>query len=113
MGKIKVSEKDIQSFILDYLNNFGFFWRNNTVGVYNQYKKVYMKNNKLLKGVPDILGVYKGRFMAIECKSSNVKKMSEDQEKFKDNFEKMGGLFYMANDIDNFISWFNKIRLYE
>jgi hypothetical protein len=111
MAKIKISEKDIQSFILKYLNNFGFFWRNNTTGIYDPHKKCFRKNNQLLKGVPDILGVYLGRFIAIECKSSSVKKLSDDQEIFRIDFEKRGGIFYMANDIDDFVDWFDCIKV--
>lgn len=109
--KIKISEKDIQSFVLDYLCRHGFFWRNNTTGIYDPSKACFRKNKSQLNGVPDILGVYNGRFVAVECKSGSVKKLSEDQEEFRLNFEKQGGIFYMANDIDEFIKWFEEIKM--
>ena len=104
----KIAEKDIQKFILDYLlaSKKGHFWRNNTVGVFDPTRKQFRKNAGQEKGIADILGVCKGRFVAIECKASNVKKLREDQEIFKNNIEACGGIFYLANDIDNFIAWF-------
>lgn len=106
--KVKISESDIQKTALEFLNIYGFFWRNNTTGIYNPYKKCFMKNGQMLKGVPDILGIFKGKFIAVECKASNVKKLSEDQEIFRNNFEARGGVFYLCNDIDSLISWFSE-----
>ncbi len=110
--KQKISEADIQTFILDFLttSRIGYFWRNNTVGVYDPTRCIYRKNKKQEKGIPDILGVMCGRFIAIECKSSTVKKLSDDQEKFKEQFERSDGIFYMANDIDAFRIWIKELK---
>lgn len=107
-----MSENEIQKFILNYLQVMGrgYFWRNNTVGVFDPVKKFYRKNPSQEKGVADILGVIDGRFIAIECKASGFNKLREDQKKFKQKFEKSGGIFYLANNIDEFINWFNLIK---
>lgn len=106
--KQKLPEKEIQKFILDYLLTCrnGYFWRNNTVGVFDPTRKQFRKNAQQEKGVADILGIFNGKFIAIECKASGIKTLRPDQENFKERFEKSGGIFYLANDIDEFIKWF-------
>ena len=108
MKKTILKENEIQSFILDFLKikKTGLFWRNNTVGVYDPTRNIYRKNSNQLKGVPDILGILRGKFIAIECKRGDIKKLSADQELFKEEFENNGGIFYLANDIDKFRFWF-------
>ena len=89
MPKQKLSEKEIQKWILDYLlaNRIGFFWRNNTVGVYDPTRKCYRKNKSQVNGIPDILGILYGQFVAIECKKQGRKVLDENQKIFKDKFE--------------------------
>lgn len=111
MEKQKLTEKEIQNFVLDYLNanRLGYFWRNNTVGVYDPRTQGY-RRNKNEKGVPDILGVLEGRFIAIECKSQGRNVLGENQEKFKERFERQGGIFYLANDVNSFVIWVQELK---
>lgn len=104
-----MSESEIQDFVLQYLQTHrkGFFWRNNTTGVWDPVRKVFRKNNNL-KGVSDIIGVMNGKAIFIECKST-IGKLSKDQKIFREMVEKNGGIFYVANDINNFINWYKQL----
>jgi len=67
------SEKEIENAILDYLALVPGFeaWKVDTVGVYDAQKGVRRKRSSKhrYKGVPDIIGFYKGRFWAVEVKT--------------------------------------------
>jgi len=65
-----MKESQIQNAILEFLLYNGVFcWRSNNVPVYDQTAKRYRRMPKFsLKGVADILGIYKGRPLAIEVK---------------------------------------------
>jgi penicillin-binding protein-related factor A (putative recombinase) len=54
------------------------------------------------KGVPDILGIYKGRFLGIEVKTATGK-VSPEQEKFLENIRKSGGIGFVARSLDDVI----------
>ena len=101
-------EKDIENLILEYLSYLpdGFFWKNNSTGIYDAVKGTF-RNNKnpwIINGVADILGVYKGKFVAIEVKRPGGI-TSDDQQIFIDRIIKEGGLagvatnLYEVNDI--------------
>ena len=47
------------------------------------------------KGIADILGVYKGRFLAIEVKRPGLKPTA-DQQAFIDNVNEAGGIGFVA-----------------
>lgn len=102
--KSKIKESDIQLAILDYLNARGIFaWRNNTTGIYDPVKKVFRKSKSKysINGVADILGVYKGRFLAIEVKRPSGAKASEDQMLFLARVNQSGGLAFIAKSIED------------
>lgn len=65
------SETEIVGEIIQALEyqKIGFFWRQNNVGVFDQASGSYRKNKYAVKGVSDILGIYKGKLVAIEVKS--------------------------------------------
>jgi len=54
------------------------------------------------KGVPDILGIYKGQFLGIEVKTPKGK-LSPEQETFLENIRKHGGIGFVARSIDDVI----------
>jgi penicillin-binding protein-related factor A (putative recombinase) len=105
--KLKQTEAQLQKIIIEYINitKKGMFWRNNNVGVFDRQTGAYRMTNQK-KGVPDIIGVYRGYFIGIEVKSIKGK-MSEHQLDFKRQFERNGGVYYMANDFDKFKNWFD------
>ena len=105
---MKDEEKNLQEAILDYLgvDKRGYFWRNNTgIATFGERKVAYGK-----KGSADIIGMYKGQFIGIEVKSKRGKQ-SEDQKTFQYWVTVAGGVYYLANDIDKFLEWFNKLKM--
>lgn len=65
-------EKDIENAILNYLEYLPecFAWKNQSIGVFDPAKQIHRKskNRFHLVGVSDILGLCKGKFLAIEVK---------------------------------------------
>lgn len=54
------------------------------------------------KGVPDILGIYKGRFLGIEVKTEKGK-VRPEQEEFLENIRRHGGIGFVARNLDDVI----------
>lgn len=72
-------------------------WRNNT-GATRFNEKYYVQFG--FPGSPDIICVLGGRFIGIECKSQKGK-LNANQEKFKAELERSGGLYIVARSIDD------------
>lgn len=92
-------EKNIQSDILDRLGLLkgGFFWRENSGMVEQEYggkKRVWRAG---IKGISDIMGVYKGRLVAIEVKRPG-KKPSLFQVAFMQRVKECGGVAFVCDD---------------
>lgn len=91
----KILEKSIEKNILEYLEarGDGYFWKNNSVGVYDPVKRVYRKARSrfLIKGTADILGCYRGLFIALEVKTKSGR-LTSGQKKFLQNINKQGGI---------------------
>ena len=87
---MSASEQDIQNTICDYLayKNY-FFWRNNTVGVYDPVNKTYRNPPKYsMNGVSDLILCEEGVTHFIEVKSETGRQtdsQSEFQEMCEDN----------------------------
>lgn len=95
-------EKDIQKSILDYLHAKKVFcWKQANTGIYKPDGSGYIPIG--LKGVSDILGCYKGRFLAIEVKRPSGK-LSPDQELFLNHVRENGGIALVARSIDDIIN---------
>ena len=104
-----MNEKEIENLILEWLNHSGkgFFWKNQSTGVYDPSKKVFRKsyNKYHIKGVSDILGVSKsGKFIAIEVKTPKTKNAKSKSRKNQDFFlsivNDMGGFGMIAWNLD-------------
>jgi len=95
-------EVDIQKSILDFLSHVKhcFVWRNNNVGIYDAKRKVYRLNRSQYtpNGISDILGIYRGKFLAIEVKRPKGKP-TKSQSVFMDNIIKCGGIAFVATSI--------------
>jgi hypothetical protein len=106
VGKIKISETDIQRSIMDFLHARGIFcWRNNSTGIYDPVRKIYRKNTGKysINGVSDILGILPGgKFLAIEVKSASGK-LSDDQKFFINQIKLKGGVAFTARSIEDVI----------
>lgn len=53
-------------------------------------------------GVPDIVGCYQGRMLAIEVKTDRGR-VSEHQQRFIDSINAAGGLAFVARSVDDVI----------
>ena len=89
-------------------NNGAYGWRQNSGGLYDQKLGIFRTGTK--KGVADIIGLYKGKFLAIEVKIGKDR-MSDEQIGFMKNISYYGGLTFTAKDMPSFIEWFNFVVL--
>lgn len=97
-------ENDIKNSILGWLSTLPecFVWPNDSTGIFDPSKGIYRRKNSkfFIRGVSDILGIYKGRPLAIEVKSK-IGRVSEHQEFFLKRFELSGGIAIVARSIDD------------
>ena len=105
--KPKLSEKDIQRQVLDYLAIKRLFhWRNNTGMIFSEYKGKKRAFKMGQVGSPDIFIVILGQIIGLEIKSPKGKQ-SENQIEWQKAFEKAGGkyhLIYSVEELQNIIS---------
>ena len=105
-----MTESEIKSDILKYLSLLEkqtgqvWAWSNPTMGVYDTKRQCF-RSTAGLKGSSDILGIYKGKPLAVEIKTPEAKKAffgnTKDlhvlrQKWFLDKFNKRGGLAFVA-----------------
>jgi len=104
-----IPEKQIENEILRWLALNGIFaWKNQSVGIYNPTRKVFMRKTNVhhIKGVSDILGILKdGRMLAIECKSK-YGKPSPEQTLFIQKIRDNGGVAFIARSLDEVVEAF-------
>lgn len=97
-----VKETDIQNAILEYLQYKNIFvWRNNNTPVFDPRTNAYRRMPKgSIKGVSDILGVFKGKMLAIEVKRPGFYP-SQSQKKFLQQINDEGGVGFIARSVDD------------
>ena len=101
MKKVNHSNQLTQQ-ILSHLFSIGCFaWRANTTGVWDYANALYRASPK--KGVPDILGCYKGRFLGIEVKSP-TDRLNPEQEGFQRSIAHAGGVCFMIKSYEDYIT---------
>lgn len=101
--KLEHTEKVIENMILNYLRFRGVFaWKNDTVGIWDQKRKVYRKKSGAfhMTGQSDILGIFENRFLAIEVKSKKGKARPEQTE-FLKQVNENGGIGFIARSIED------------
>lgn len=108
-------EKQIEKQILTYLNYQPdvFAFKVNTVGVYDAKKKLYRKNRNpfLIPGTSDIIGMWRGKFFAIEVKTpKTISRVSPDQINFLQAVNKKMGLTLVACSLEQVIHWLTRLR---
>jgi hypothetical protein len=98
--KNKGEESTLIRHLLMLLNYLGYFWRNNTGAheIKSSGSRRYIRYGH--PGSGDILGVVKGRAVAIEGKSKRGVQ-SDAQKEFQRNFEKHGGIYILARQQDD------------
>lgn len=95
-------EKDIENEILQYLKASGIFcWKNNSTGIFDPTKKCFRRPGRYhMNGVSDILGIYKGKFLAIEVKGPKGV-LSPFQRAYIKLINEHGGIAFMARSIED------------
>jgi penicillin-binding protein-related factor A (putative recombinase) len=107
-AQLKIKEKWIESQILHYLGLKGIFaWKAKTVGTYDPTKKVFRKNAGYMKGVADILGIWRGKLLAIEVKTPTGK-LSPEQKQFLSRVQEEGGIAFVARSVEDVKSWIER-----
>lgn len=109
MIKRKISESEIQSQIIDYLNYRVdlFFQRTNNTPVYDEKNTKYRRMAKGQKnGFPDIVVIRKGVFIGLE-----VKTLTGKQSKYQKDIEKEikanGGQYHIVRSLQDVIKILN------
>ena len=107
-----LTEKEVENSILQYLSLLKncMAWKNQSIGIYDPIKKIFRRsNNKYhINGVSDILGIYKGRALAIEVKSKTGR-ATEAQVEFLTQFEAMGGVAILARSVADVVVALGKL----
>lgn len=85
-----IPEKAVTASIRQLLKTFGIFhWK-------------VAQGLGCVPGVPDIIGVYKGRFLGIEVKAAGGV-LSDHQKNFIDRINAEGGIAFVAKSLDDVI----------
>ena len=100
--------------ICDYINYQGYqAERINTMGTAREKKTTAGKvigvtwtKGTSTAGSADISATIKGRSVKIEVKIKD--RQSEAQKRYQENIEKAGGTYYIAEDFDSFVEFFNE-----
>lgn len=100
MKKIKPTEAQVQNAICEYLDiKRYFFWRANTVGLYDAKKDTFRSPSKYsMQGIPDIIVIKNGIFIGLEVKRPGGKQR-ESQAKFQKGIERAGGKYFIVESI--------------
>lgn len=100
----KTPEQLIKTAIMGYLRFIprSKFWWNKSVGTYDPVRKIFRRGKSRweIKGVSDILGLWDGRFVAIEVKSKTGR-LTPEQRTFIQEVNELGGLAFMARSVDD------------
>jgi Holliday junction resolvase len=87
---MRIREKEITKAIRDFLTALGIFhWKQ-------------MQGMGSVKGVPDIVGIFQGKMLAIEVKAPKGK-ASEHQKFFIQAINRHGGIAFVARSIEDVI----------
>lgn len=99
---LNIPEKVIENSILSYLKREGVFvFKVESQGTYDQKKGIYRlkKSQHRMRGVADIVGIFKGIPLYIEVKSAKGR-LSEHQKAFLDRVNQEGGIAFVARSVD-------------
>lgn len=106
-------EKVLENKILEYLSLKGIWaFKIKTMGTFDPRTGTFRRHSKWYKrGVSDILGIYNGKFLAIEVKAPKETSMdgtkkqagqlSSHQKSFLKEVEEQGGIGIVARSIDD------------
>lgn len=101
----KETEKDIENSILDFLKRVPDCkaWKNQSVGIFDPTRQAFRSRTKhQIKGVSDILGIYKKRMICFEVKSARGR-LTAEQDEFIKEMNSLGALARCVRSIDDVI----------
>ena len=92
-----------QKIIKHIFENGGFAYRSSTTGIFDPTRGIYRTSAK--KGISDVIGVIRGRFIAVEVKIGKDR-LSPEQEGFILSVNHAGGIAFVAHDFEEFLKNF-------
>lgn len=99
MAKAKPESKLVKA-CLEYLDYYGAYaFRVNNGAVYDPSRKCFRRMSGT-PGVADIIGIYGGNFLAVECKTAKGRQ-SDDQKAFEKAVKNKGGVYILARNLDD------------
>ena len=103
--RLVVKEKTIENSILSWLAMNGVYaFKHESQGTYDTklgtYRRKFSIHRKL--GVADIIGIYKGKPLAIEVKSA-IGRLNDNQKKFLQEWADEGGISIVARSVEDVI----------
>lgn len=102
------SANGLTACITTYLRLKGAFSsRLNNTGIFDKRLNRYRPGTSR-KGLPDILATYQGKSLFIEVKAGRDR-MSEAQEKIRDEQNRSGGLYVVAHNFTDFKQWIDTV----
>lgn len=105
MPALEPSEKEIQNSVLDYLAILPdcMAWMNHSTAIFDPATKSFRRPSRYFrKGTSDVLGIYKGKPLAIEIKSK-IGRLTKEQKDFIEEFKRHGGIAFMARSLEDVI----------
>lgn len=108
---VSTPERAIENQILNYLRLLPhcMAFKINQKGYFDTKQGMFRRHtNGSIKGVSDILGIYRGCALAIECKSAKGK-LSPDQESFLATWQEQGGLALTAKSLEEVVVFLRKV----
>lgn len=105
MEETEMTEKEIETSILDWINQQPkcFAFKINTIGVYDENIEAYRKTSKfVLKGTSDIIGIWKGKPLAVEVKSKTGR-LSQEQKAFINRYIDLGGIAFKVSSLEEVV----------
>jgi penicillin-binding protein-related factor A (putative recombinase) len=101
----RASEADIEKAILQYLEFIPgmYAWKNPSAGFFDAKRGKFRKHvsKYAINGTSDILGIWDGRFIAIEVKRPENKERPLDQKLFIDQINRRGGIAFFATSVED------------
>jgi len=88
-----MSETSIVGACLDILRAYKIFAYRNNTGAFKTERGGFVRFGS--KGSPDIIAVYGGQYIGIECKDKT--KQSQSQKDFQSALENAGGFYWLVH----------------
>jgi penicillin-binding protein-related factor A (putative recombinase) len=108
-------EKDVQNSICEYLKLHSyFFWRNNTMPVFSRNNAGNMAFRSMgkyaMKGLPDIILIFKGKFVGIEVKRQGINALRPEQIKFQELCIAHGAIYVVVHSLEELVDNLKFVR---